>query len=49
LTIDALLRLLDAGLEELALGGEIQAIVQNAGPADGDELVAEGADFAVER
>lgn len=49
LAVDRLLGRDDAGLEELALGGEIQAVVEDAGVGDGDELVAEGADFTVER
>ena len=39
----------DAALEELALGREVQPVVQHAGVRDGDELVAERADLAVER
>lgn len=49
LAVDRLLGGDDAGLEELALGGEVQAVVQHAGVRDGDELVAQGAHLAVQR
>jgi hypothetical protein len=49
LTIDSLLRFFDAGLQEFSLRREVQSVVQDTGPADCDELVSEGADFAVER
>lgn len=47
LAVDTLLRRLDAGLQELSFGGEIEAAVQGTGPTNGDKLVSEGTDFAV--
>lgn len=46
-TYDALLRENERVLDELALGGEVEAVVEDLGPGVGDELVAEGADLAV--
>jgi hypothetical protein len=46
-SIDASLRGDDAGFEELALGREVQAVVEDFGVVEGHELVAESADFAV--
>lgn len=38
----------DGLLDELALWGEVEAVVEDAGPGDGDELVTEETDFTVE-
>lgn len=46
-TYDALLGVDEGVLDELALGGEVETVVEDLGPGVGDELVAEGADLAV--
>ena len=48
LAIDAFLGLDDACFEELTFRREVQTIVEDTGPTDGDELVAESTDFAVQ-
>lgn len=45
--VDLLLGLDDAGLEELALGGEVQTVVEDLGVVEGDELVTESTDLTV--
>jgi hypothetical protein len=47
LTVDTLLRLDNAGLEKLSLGGEKEAVVQNSAPIEGNKLVPESADLTV--
>ena len=47
LAVDALLGGGDGGLEELTLGGEVEAVVQDLGVVDGDKLVTESTDFTV--
>lgn len=47
LAVDGLLGGGDGGLEELALGGEVETVVEDLGVVDGDELVTEGTDFTV--
>lgn len=46
-TIDLLLRRHDAVLEELALRREVQAVVEDLGVVEGDELVTQGTHLAV--
>jgi hypothetical protein len=47
LAVDGLLRSGDGGLEELALGGEVHAVVQELGVVVGDEGVAQSTDLTV--
>lgn len=48
LTVDALLTELQTVLDELTLGAEVVAIVEEDGPVVGDELITERADLAVQ-
>ena len=47
LAVDGLLGSGDGGLEELALGGEVHAVVQELGVVEGDEGVAQSTDLTV--
>ena len=48
LAVDFFLAGGDGLVQVFALGREVEAVVQAFGPVEGDELVAQGADFAVE-
>jgi len=49
LAVDVLLGGDDALLEELALGREVEAVVEDLGVVEGDELVTERTNFAIQR
>lgn len=47
LAVDGLLGSGDGGLEELALGGEVHAVVQELGVVEGDERVTQSTNLTV--